>query len=278
LDPLSARKDALGKKRLDQSLRQLVDVLGAAGARDDLSGRACIDFGAGYVPMDAVSMWLLGADSVVAVDYNHIANFRAMRLGVAKAELSDVRDLLRDVAPDCDWATRLQVLQEAAAGRHDMSFDKIPFRYIAPLDVIADPQGLPTFDFLWSTSVLEHIVPSKLIPLLAALNGRAAPGAVQVHRVDLRDHRDFDGAPYGFLDPKLPFDPEAVADVRGNAMTWQAWESMLGDHPELGLHVAAADEGRPSLVPRHPDTGLPLFSRVAEYLTVASAACRVGGR
>jgi hypothetical protein len=274
MDPLTARKDALGKKRLDRSLRQLIEVLGVDGAQL-LSGRACVDFGAGYVPMDAVSMWLLGAHSVIAVDYNDIASLRAMCLGLARADFSITRDLLRDVAPSCNWKARLQILEGIGASRCDMSFDNIPFRYIAPLDVIADPEGLPAFDFVWSTSVLEHIAPSKLISVLGALNGRAAPGAVHVHRVDLRDHRDFDRAPYGFLDPNLRFDPESQADVRGNAMTLEAWELELANHPELGLRVAAADQGRPSLVPIDPNTGKPVISRVADCLTIVSSSIGV---
>ncbi|MGV0715796.1 hypothetical protein ABQE93_10345 [Mycolicibacterium sp. XJ662] len=248
----------------------MVDVLGYDAARL-LSGRICIDFGAGYVPMDAISMWLLGARSVVAVDYNNIANLRAMHLGLARADFTIVCDLLREIEPDCDWNARVQILKNIAASRTGISFDEIPFSYIAPLDVIANAEGLPIFDFIWSISVLEHIAPSKLIQILNSIKGRASPGALSVHRVDLRDHRDFDGAPYGFLDPNSPFDPEVQADSRGNAMTLEIWQSKLANHPELGLRVAAADGGRPNLVPNDPATGAPVISKVADYITIASS-------
>lgn len=268
LDPLSARKDALGKKRLDRSLSQVIEVLGNRGVQL-LPGRKCVDFGAGYTPMDAISMWLLGASSVVAIDYNNIVSWRALRLGLAKADFNAVRRMLSDRAPDFNWSDRLDSLIRISSSRKP-EFEEIPLRYIAPLDVIATPDGLPEFDFLWSVSVLEHIAPSRLIPLLVALRDRGAPGAVHVHRVDLRDHRDFDGAPYGFLQPDADFDPEAEADVRGNAMTLDTWEKLLADHPELDLRVAAFVHGTPNLVPRHPVTKQPVISRVADYITIAS--------
>ncbi len=271
MDPLTARKDALGKKRLDRSLRHLLDVLGAGGARC-LRNATCIEFGAGYVPMDSLSMWLLGADSVIAVDYNDIASFRAMRLGLARADFSAVRNLLSAAAASPGWDVRLQVLMGIGATPfRASSFDDIPFRYIAPLDVIANPEKLPGFDFVWSTSVLEHIGPTKLFSVLGALNGRANLDAVHVHRVDLRDHRDFVQAPYAFLDPCVPFDPESQADARGNGMTLDAWESELAKYPELGLRVADVEPGRPWLVPVDPRTGQPIVTRVADHLTVASS-------
>jgi hypothetical protein len=65
----------------------------------------------------------------------------------------------------------------------------------------------------------------------------------------LRDHRDFDNDPYGFLDPSGPFDAEVDADSRGNGMTLQDWDALLAGHPELGLSVSGYDAGRPHLVP-----------------------------
>jgi hypothetical protein len=67
--------------------------------------------------------------------------------------------------------------------------------------------------------------------------------------VDLRDHRDFDDDPYGFLDPSRQFDAEADADARGNGMTLQDWQALLASHSEWELCVSDYDAGRPHLMP-----------------------------
>ena len=88
-----------------------------------------------------------------------------------------------------------------------------------------------------------------MIPLFDALKSRENDNATQIHRVDLRDHRDFDNDPYGFLDPSRPFDAEADADSRGNGMTLQDWETLLASHTEWGLAVSRYEAGRPHLMP-----------------------------
>lgn len=246
IDWVTAAKDAGGKKRLDQALERLIVTIGPETA-SQIAGKVCIDFGAGYVPTDGLVLWLLGACEVHGVDYNDIAKPRHIARAVTAAETDRIHTQLQSLNLDAGWSDRLDVLRHwAEVGSH--SFPP-GYNYIAPADVITSPLLLPNFDVLISTSVLEHIRPSLLIALMDVLRSRENARAIQIHCVDLRDHRDFDKAPYGFLDPSRKFDPEADADSRGNGMTLRDWEALLSAHSEWGLAVSSFEAGRPHLMP-----------------------------
>jgi hypothetical protein len=246
IDWLTARKDATGKKRLDRALEGLISTLGPDTAQR-IAGKTCIDFGAGYVPTDGVALWLLGAREVHGVDYNNIARPTEIARAVRAADADRVGSHLQSLAIDSGWVDRLDRLRRwALAGSHEFPPG---YTYVAPADVIASPSVLPKFDVLVSTSVLEHIPPSLMTELLDALKSRENDNATQFHRVDLRDHRDFDNAPYGFLDPSKQFDADLDADSRGNGMTLHDWEALLASHPEWGLGVSGYEAGRRHLMP-----------------------------
>lgn len=248
-DWLSARKDALGKKRLDRALTGVVDNLGTARVAT-LRDAVCVDFGAGYVPTDGVAMWVLGAREVHGIDYNKIAKSKEIARAVLSADFLAVEARLETLKLDTDWRDRLTKVKAWAENR------PTPFppgyNYIAPADVIAQPSLVPSFDVLLSTSVLEHIRPSLMTPLLDALKAREKLNAAQFHQVDLRDHRDFTNAPYGFFDESEAYDPESDADVRGNGMSLRDWEALLTSHPEWNIGIARYQPGRPHLMPASP--------------------------
>src|ERR1700755_1284990 len=202
-DWLTARKDATGKKRLDRALEGVISTVGP-GTAAHIGGEVCVDVGAGYVPTDGVGLWLLGAREVHGIDYNDIAKPREIARAVKAADTGRVASQLQALHLDPGWSDRLDELRHwATSGGHGFPPG---YTYLAPADVIASPSLLPNFDVLVSTSVLEHIPPSRMIALLDALTSRENDDATQIHRVDLRDHRDFDNDPYGFLDPSMKFD------------------------------------------------------------------------
>lgn len=264
-DWLTARKDATGKKRLDRVLEGLIGMLGPDTARH-IAGKVCIDFGAGYVPTDGVVLWLLGAREVHGVDYNYIAKPTEIARAVRAADASRVETQLQALQIDPGWSDRLDRLRSwAKEGGHGFPPG---YAYVAPADVIASPALLPTYDVLVSTSVLEHIPPSRMAALLDALKSRENIHATQIHRVDLRDHRDFDNDPYGFLDPSRQFDAEVDADCRGNGMTVRDWEALLASHPDWGLAVSCYEDGRPHLMPAA--ASVPSGHVVADCLVLRS--------
>ncbi|WP_155948754.1 hypothetical protein [Mycobacterium sp. URHB0044] len=264
-DWLTARKDATGKKRLDRALEGLTATLGPETARQ-IEGKVCVDFGAGYVPTDGVGLWLLGATEVHGVDYNDIAKPREIARAIRSADLGRIATLMEKLRIDDRWSARLDQMTHWAS-KGGQGFPP-GYSYVAPVDVIASPLQLPKFDVLVSTSVLEHIPPSLMIALLGALRSRENDDATQIHRVDLRDHRDFDNDPYGFLDPTRQFDAEVDADSRGNGMTLSDWDALLADHSEWGLAVGSYESGRPHLMPS--TTTLPAGHVVADCLILRS--------
>lgn len=272
-DWLTARKDATGKKRLDRALKELLWTLGPDIAKQ-VAGKTCIDFGSGYVPTDGVSLLLLGAKEVIGVDYNSIARPKEVAHAVRNADLAHVERQLAAVQLDAGWHTRLENLMRWA--QQDGQHFPPNYTYLAPTDVISSPDSMPKFELLVSTSVLEHIPPSQLVPLLNALKSQELDHGVQIHRVDLRDHRAFDTDPYGFLDPARDFDAETEADARGNGMTLQSWECLLKNHPEWGLEVCRVVAGRPHLMP----SGLATLNNhvVADSFVMQSASANLARR
>ena len=268
-DWLTARKDATGKKRLDRALQGMIDTLGQEAAQR-IAGKVCVDFGAGYVPTDGVVLWLLGAREVYGVDYNDIAKPNEIARAVRAADVNRVRSQLQALPIDAGWSERLDRLTRwSLAGDHAFPPG---YTFVAPADVIGSPLLLPRFDVLVSTSVLEHIRPSLMTALMDALKSRENDHAIQIHCVDLRDHRDFDNAPYEFLDPSSRFDAEIDADSRGNGMTVHAWEELLTTHPEWGLEVSDYAPGRVNL---WPGTA-PMTHVVADSLVIRSITAATG--
>lgn len=266
LDALKAKKDAQGKKRLDRALAHLVSTLGLEAA-GSIHGKTCIDFGAGYVPTDSVAMWLLGAREVSAVDYNAIWSRDSVLLAIREADPKSLRQTLSAASLLSAAEPRLDLLERI--GRGEEPLDRLPISYIAPLDVVAEPERLPEYDLLWSTSVLEHIPPSLIADLLRSISARQRAAGRQVHYVDLRDHLDFDAAPYRFLDPSVPFAPDAMADERGNGMTAETWSCTLNEIADIGLAVVDTVPGRPQLVPANA-RGLSTATAVADFAIVST--------
>lgn len=245
-DWLTARKDSTGKKRLDRALEGLISTIGPDAARG-MQDKVCIDFGAGYVPTDGVVLWLLGSQAVYGLDYNKIAKPGEIARAIRTADIEKVRSILESLDLDVSWSDRLQLLNRWA--NDDRNNFPPGYHYIAPIDVIKSPELIPEFDFLVSTSVLEHVRPSLIVPLIASLTSRQRAAAEQVHRIDLRDHRDFANDPYGFLDPTSGFNAEEEADSRGNGMTLDDWKRLVENNPDWGLCLSSFELGRPHLVP-----------------------------
>lgn len=273
MDRFKAEHDALGKKRLDRSLKHIREVLSACGVTS-IEGLRCLEFGSGYVPSDAISLWLLGARHVTSLDYNPIANLHFLKVAIARADFASIRSQLSE--PQLRGASLERVDRlELMIRRGKLDIDAIDWSYSAPVDVTDASARLPTYDFIWSTNVLEHIARSMLPAVLKRLQSVLSPGGFCVHHVDLRDHLDFDNNPYGFLDRSKPFDPDADADARGNGMTADDWNALFAGNPDLDLRILAHVKGRPDLVPLDPATGRRYLESVDDFITVGNVRSAV---
>jgi hypothetical protein len=230
LDGMKARDHALGKKRLDRVAQALTAVMAQAGVTS-LRGRDCLEFGAGYVPTEALVFYLLGASRSVATDYNAIARMDHLVTAARAADRSRVLSLLSPFADGVDVEQRLEgLLQGDADSARRLVLENII--YSAPHDMSAAPL-MPPFDFIHSLSVFEHL-PVPLAPrILEKLVQSSASGGTIVTEIDLRDHRDLDGAPLAFRMPGDDYDPQLDFDRRGNRLSCSAWLDMFATQPDI---------------------------------------------
>lgn len=244
LDSLKANKDALGKRRLDVAFCHFLEIYSRLQNKS-LAGLRCLDFGAGYVITDSLVMWLLGAARVDTVDYNPIARPSALRKAVmamdekyllnfaSKFGFVDMRDL-------SERLTRLRNMAQAG----DIRLEDLGIYYQAPFDAtdLKQVERLAQVDLVWSTSVLEHIHPKYLEPILANLAMLLSPWGAMLHLIDARDHLDLEEAPFGFLEDGSDYLLDRDFDARGNRLSSVEWRGVASaiDHVDaevVGLNA-----------------------------------------
>ncbi|MGV0954040.1 MAG: hypothetical protein ACOYBR_06990 [Fluviibacter sp.] len=240
LDSLKANKDALGKRRLDIAFCHFLEMYSRLQNKS-LAGLRCIDFGAGYVISDSLVMWLLGAARVDTLDYNPIARSSALRKAViamdethllnfaCKFGFVDMRDLSERLA-------RLKRLAQVG----DIPLEALGIYYQAPFDATKAEhlRQLVQVDLVWSTSVLEHIHPKYLAPILTNLAMLLSPWGAMLHLIDARDHLDLEEAPFGFLEDGSDYLLDRDYDARGNRLSWLEWRGVSGD---MDIHDAETE-------------------------------------
>lgn len=241
LDTLKANKDAIGKRRLDEAFCHFLQTYSRLQNKS-LAGLRCLDFGAGYVATDSLVMWLLGASRVDTVDYNAIAQPAALRKAVAAMDEERLLGCAKKYGfVDLkDFKERLAILK-AMVDEGNLQLDQLSIYYRAPFDATnrAQVDELQTVDLIWSTSVLEHIHPNYLEPILVNLGRLLTPWGVMVHLIDARDHLDLENAPFGFFDEDADYVLDRDFDARGNRLLPEEWAQVAGsikqDAKVLGL-------------------------------------------
>jgi hypothetical protein len=246
LDGLIARRDARGKKALAQSLTHTLRLLEIAGITS-LQGMKTLDFGCGYVPTDAVTHWLLGAEQSYAADYNSIADFSALKLALSGA---DERTLLPQVPPELrvQFAARLRALRQIDV-LTPASLANAGIHYWAPFDILRD-KPLVHFDLIVSTSVMEHIATTDIPRLLDALSATLADYGRMVHEIHLEDHLDIGRDPFNFLRKGTTYVDGQDHDARGNRVLRKDWRAHF---TRLSCCVSTEAEARFTPRTRVPD-------------------------
>lgn len=225
LDGFIAQRDACGKKSLANSLSHTLHLLGLLHM-DTLQGQVTLDFGAGYVPTDAVIHWLLGAERAYAIDYNAIADFRALKLAVEQSDAGSLLDLVPEIQKQ-QFASRLARLKKL--DRFTLySLGKLGICYQAPFDLL-QRRPLQCIDLLLSTSVLEHLPPRDVRRILQALAGALSYHGRMIHEIHLEDHLDLQNDPGAFLRSSTLYDPHKEYDSRGNRLLRKEWSRYFAE-------------------------------------------------
>lgn len=224
LDGLIARRDARGKKSLARSLQHTLHLLDAAGI-ESLAGLRTLDFGAGYVPTDTISHWLLGALEATALDYNAIANFEALKLAISRDSETSLLKLLRPSLQQ-QFSQRLAQLRNLEQFTPE-TLEALGISYLAPFDILSRRPAVP-FDLILSTSVLEHIARKDIAALLQALSDALTSNGRMIHEIHLEDHLDIRQDPFNFFRTSTDFNPATDHDARGNRVLRREWAALFG--------------------------------------------------
>ena len=124
-----------------------------------------------------------------------------------------------------DLKERLTVLK-TMADEGKLQLEQLGIYYRAPFDATdrAQVDELQMVDLIWSTSVLEHIHPNYLEPILFNLGSLLSPWGAMVHLIDARDHLDLENAPFGFFEEDADYILDRDFDARGNRLTAEEWK------------------------------------------------------
>jgi len=230
IDTLKARDHALGKKRLDVIAEAMAAKFHLAGI-SSLRSKRCLEFGAGNMPSEVLIFDLLGAEQIVATDYNAIARLDMLGDAARAADRPRILAALAPFADGVDLEARLDAVIKRS--RSEVTGN---VRYIAPYDMSRAPlEG--KFDFINSTSVLEHLPPGNAGDIMANVAASLEKGGEMLHEVDLRDHLDF-AAPLAFLCQQDDYDRARDFDARGNRLRRCDWLTLFAEIRDTSTRLA----------------------------------------
>ena len=223
---------ASSAKRLDLCAAQMAHLLHTSG-HTGLQGNTCIEIGSGRILGYALTCHLLGAKRIIATDLSPLAAPAALRVALQGSTPYFVRDIL---SPFEDHHIIRQRLNRLLAVT-DWSFQSLldlGIEYRAPHDFSKAPLGVAA-DFMYSFSVLEHVVTSEVSPLLNCLAEDLKPGGVMMHAIHLEDHLNTATDPFAFLG-SVSFSRNEESE-RGNRLRRSQWQKIFAQIPGLESRI-----------------------------------------
>ncbi len=224
-DRYRARRLALTGKRLDLCAAQMAHLF-HCGSVAGIEGKRCLEFGAGWVLSHSLTMYLLGAKEVIATDLFPIASPKNLRQAIHAAERSVVQDVLAPFSEHARVRDRLNRLLSI----RNFSFESLRalgITYLSPVDLSTPPIDLEV-DFIFSLSVLEHVLLGDIAPLLTNLGEMLECGGSMINCIHLEDHRDIVEKPFAFLGLTQDQWPSDQASRYGNRVRASKWQGLFG--------------------------------------------------
>jgi SAM-dependent methyltransferase len=248
LDNLRAHRDAAGKKRLDNAMIAFTEKLCHASVTS-IEGKKCLEIGTGFVPTDALCMYLLGASEIFTTDYNEIARFQAI---ISVIKNFNTEFLLESTA---NFSCRKDVRRRyddfvSHIDKHAKDLEQFGIKYIAPFNLATSIFPETEFDLIYSTDVLEHISVSDISIIIENLASMLAPNGQMIHYINLRDHKNMEDNPFEFLSDDTKYDPDHDEDSRGNRLRRNHWRELFGRNPGLSTSIPWSEAGHSAHKPR----------------------------
>ncbi|MGV0982103.1 MAG: hypothetical protein ACOYB0_07070 [Polynucleobacter sp.] len=217
-----AMRDARGKCRLDHALEIFIKNLRNAQILS-INGKNCLEIGTGYVGINSVIAWILGAESVVSIDLNRILVISALKESIRLANRSTVNNLTLDYCGNIDEIkNRLKKLYQWVDSDNENT-DNF-FDYQAPHNILNIKENINSdYDLIFSVSTLEHIDLVIIDRFIDKLSLMTKHGGINMHYIDLSDHFDHRKNPLKFLGINSEYNENMDSDSRGNRLRINQW-------------------------------------------------------
>jgi SAM-dependent methyltransferase len=188
--PLARGRGSLGMDSdlgpVTRALARLAHGLGALGG--SVAGAELLELGPGRTPELAMSMLLAGAASVTGVDtelsvrdgWHALPSYSELVVELQGDACSEFR---RATATDAEGIRRRYA---------ELDDEPVPLAF-ERFDGVHLSMPDSSLDLAYSKSVLEHVRPEDVEPLLTELRRVLRPRGVMVHLIDLRDHMRIEG-------------------------------------------------------------------------------------
>ena len=182
--------------------------------------RDFLEIGTGWLLGTALGLWLAGARHITTVDLH-----RYVRPELVRELLTYLLTHEDEVAGLFPWVPAAELREKCRqlGGCHSLTdvLAVAPIRYLAPADATRLPPALAgTFDYHYSTNVLEHVPPAVLAGLLREARRVLRPAGHLVHFVDLSDHFSHDDSRLSATH-FLRYGPQTWAALAGNRFMYQ---------------------------------------------------------
>lgn len=223
LNTRHARWLATNTKRLDSCLKtyaviaKKVDGLSLEGAR-------FLEVGAGWVLSHSLAAYVLGAREVYSTDIEKLARPQMLKHAVREAQPHIDWEPLKQLGNVDAMRQRYQTLLDIENYSFS-SLEKLGIKYIAPFDLAREQMNIP-LDFIFSTSVMEHVPADDIVALLSNLAADLAPGGKMFHYIHLSDHED-GKFPFAFYTETASVYDRTLQSARGNRVRKSQWVEML---------------------------------------------------
>lgn len=177
-------------------------------------GRDLLEIGTGWLPIFPLCFALAGARRCSTFDLHRHLNSKAVPIALRCLEVHLPAIAQASAESEVDVRERWQRLMAAGDGWQILAAAGIDYR--APADATLTGLEPGTIGLVFSNSVLEHVAPEVLLPMMRESSRVLQVDGVSLHSVNCGDH-------YAYFDRSIT----QAHYLRFNAEQWRRWNNDL---------------------------------------------------
>lgn len=213
-----------------------------------LNNMDVLEIGSGQFLSHPLGVKLLGAKDVISIDLYRQFNQKAAQSSFSQQVMA--KKIFSSYAESSKYNLMLEDIKKS---RIDLNLiTDFGITYLAPLDLLDYNSKL--VDFVISYTVLEHVPPKKIIPLLEKSIELLKSDGHFCHFIDLEDHKDATNKPFEFLENKDWSDSDCFS--RGNRLRLNDWTKIFNEISEIEYEFTYILERNKNLLPNDIDKEL----------------------